>query len=287
MKELTIQVSYRRITYNKDMLLLLFPAPIVESLEGTNTYVYGAIDEKKKSLVGACILSISDKISKAAILHYCAVSDKFARSGIGSALLDTAAKNLRSIGVMYMIYREINDNPAPLINSFRFATHNEFLPGAVQEKLLYYNTSDISSNSSFIGKKGALKNIVKIENPRDDRVQKFNDNQENSFYKIKRKDYAPQFSGFYVEDNNIMGACKALIDENKVIINDVFISPSLLDITAYEMLLANSIITAAEDANIEEVCIQAVGDERIIEVKRLLGEPEKEVPALELIRYLK
>lgn len=287
MKEMTTQVSYRRITYNKDMLLMLFPAPIVESLEGTNTYVYGAIDEKKKSLVGACILSISDKISKAAILHYCAVSDKFGRSGIGSALLDTAAKNLKSIGVMYMIYREINEDQAPLINSFRFATHNSFLPGAVQEQLMYYNTSEITSNSSFIEKKNALKNIVKIEDPRDDRVRVFNEKQENSFFKIKRKDYAPQFSGFYVENNKIMGACKALIDENKVIINDIFISPSLLDITAYEMLLANSIINATEDANIDQVCIQAVGDERIIEVKRLLGEPDKELPALELIRYLR
>ena len=140
MKSMSTQVSYRRITYNKDMLLMLFPSPIVESLEGTNTYVYGAIDEKKKSLVGACILSISDKIPRAAILHYCAVSEKFTRGGIGSSLLDTAAKNLKSIGVSYMIYREINEKPEPLINSFRFATHNEFLPGAVQEQLMYYNT---------------------------------------------------------------------------------------------------------------------------------------------------
>ena len=119
MKAMSTQVSYRRITYNKDMLLMLFPAPIVESLQGTNTFVYGAIDGKKQSLVGACILSISEKIPKAAILHYCAVSEKFARGGIGSSLLDTAAKNLKSIGVSYMIYREISDRPEPLINSFK------------------------------------------------------------------------------------------------------------------------------------------------------------------------
>ena len=285
-KATDIQVSYKRITANKDMLLMLFPASVIESLENVNTYVFGAIENGRKSLVGACILSISEKISKAAILHYCAVSSKYCRSGIGSGLLDIAAKNLKNIGVQYLIYREINEEPTELINSFRFGTNNSFIPGAVQEQLMYYKTEDILNNHGFLAKKNGLRNVVKINDPRDDRIQKFNEKDGHGFFTIKRKDYAPEFSGFYVENDRIMGACKALLDEDKVIINDVFISPALLDMVAYEMLLENSVISAAEDENIREVCIQAVGEERIVEIKRLLGEPGKEVPALELIRYL-
>ncbi|MBQ7615125.1 MAG: GNAT family N-acetyltransferase [Butyrivibrio sp.] len=285
-KNSDIQVSYRRITANKDMLAMLFPSAILDALNDTKTYVYGAIEAKRRSLVGACILSISEKIPKAAIIHYCAVSDRYMRNGIGSGLVDTAAKNLKTIGIDYLIYREVNQRHEPLLNSYRFATHNNFVPGAVQEHILYYKLEDLSSNQKLLSMKGCLRNIEKIEDTRDERVTRFNKSGTNGFYTIRRNDYAPKYSGFYMEKGNIKGSCKVFVDDDTVIINDIFMAPDLTDLNAYEMLLYNSVLSIIVDSDIEELCIQAVGDEKIQEVKRLLGEPANELPALELIRYL-
>lgn len=281
-----IQVSYRRITANKDMLAMLFPSGILDALSNTNTYVYGAIESQRRSLVGACILSISEKIPKAAIIHYCAVSDRYMRNGIGSGLVETAAKNLKTIGINYLIYREVNQRQEPLLNSYRFATHNEFMPGAVQEHILYYKIADLSSNQKLLAMKGKLRNIEQIEDSKDERITRFNKNSNNGFYSIRRNDYVPKFSGFYVEKGNIKGSCKVFVDKDTVIINDIFMAPDLTDLEAYEMLLYNSVLSIILGADIEEVCIQAVGEDKIQEVKRLLGDPVNELPALELIRYL-
>ncbi|MBO4898788.1 MAG: GNAT family N-acetyltransferase [Lachnospiraceae bacterium] len=277
---------HKRIACSEELLNSFFPEKIAATVEDKKPFVYGAVDEESGDLVGACLFTVADNRTKTAIMHYCIVKDGFRREDIGSALVETAMKSLSKAGIKYVVYREISDNSLSLLESLRFATACDFLPGTGEEWLLYYSTSKLLSRLSVLEKNCVSQKIDKVKNTKDERVYSFNRETTDSLFRINAADFDPKLSNFYVEDGKIMAACLVRNETKQALINDIYISPRVNDINAYTSLMCSCVMTILRDPNIAEICIQAVGIERLQEIRRLLGDEREGYQAIDMVRYL-
>ncbi len=282
-------VICKRIAPVGDILIKLFPTGIIENLDKNNTYLFGAIDSSSRSLRGGCAFSLSNEIQGGAILHYVNVDQNARKQGIASKLLESSFKSLKAAGVKCVIYREASEVPIKLVLSYNFATNLGFIPITQDEKILFYNVETVLSGKfamKMMNKMDSLKNVVRIEDYMDKRILRFNEVETHGYYRLDKGSFDTGLSGFYIKDDQIIGALKVVRQEKVLVLTDVFIENEYDNEDIYNSLMQYVLILAIQDAKTERIVIQPEGDERSLRIKSILGNPDEELPAIELIKFL-
>ncbi|WP_029322116.1 GNAT family N-acetyltransferase [Butyrivibrio sp. AE3004] len=282
-------VVCKKIAPVGEVLVKVFPTEIIDSVGEEDAHFFGAIDTATRALRGGGVFSVSDEIEGAALLHYINVAESYRNEGVGSKLLDYSLKSMKSAGTKYVLYRETADNPINLIISYNFATDNGFIPIVENEKILSYKMETILGGKfamKMMGKKDSLNNIIGIDDPKDNRIIKFNEDNSDVFYKLEKGNYDPCYSGFYVKDDKIVGALRGVLRDKTVILGDVYLETGYESDDIYTSLLEYVLILLTQDVRVENIVIQVTGEKRRSIINSLLGEPDAERNAIELVRYL-
>ncbi len=278
--------SVKRIASDRETVGMLFPDWLADVLSDEKAYVYAADDNKNSLTAGAGIFTLSGREKNLAIIHYCSVLGAYRNMGLGSMIVESMIKALKKNGIEYVIYRELSGDHVRLLDSYRFAVKNSFKPVISNGYLMYYDADRLALKlSSKLYPKDAKSPEV-INDAKDQRIAEYNKNAQNPFLKIRPGSYDPGLSVFYSKEGSIMGFCPARKNGERAIVDDIYISPSISDPEIYERLLTGSLTLVVMDAVARDICIQAVNEEKLGTIRKILGKERELYPMIELIRRL-
>ncbi|MBE5826569.1 MAG: GNAT family N-acetyltransferase [Butyrivibrio sp.] len=257
-------------------------------LKGQNTCAYGIERTADNKLMGLVIYTLSEDLPGAVKLENLMIYEEFRGNGYGKELLNRSLESLKKAGVKYVIYREVSENAAELLESYNYAAANDFIPMVIDEKVLYYGIERLLSGkfSRLVPKmRDSLEKVVRLAGPGDECIVRLNERDDIGLFMI-RSSFDEQLSVFYLENNEVIGAAKAYREGKKVIVNNFFLDPSCDKREVFTALAVKFGISVTVDQDIEEVVFQSVGDDRYDELINLFGEADREYPAIEMVLYL-
>lgn len=282
-------VQVKRVSLPEDILARLFTMEKAKKLTRKGVYTYGLLQTEKNNLMGGCVFSFSDEIPMAVCLEELFVNEDYRGNRYGEKLLETATKELKKIGIKYILYKKAAEDADEVLDSFNYAIKNDFVPYVIDEKILYYDIVNLLGKN-FENKEMDIEKdfdrVCRFMDLSGEEVIRFNEKKDHGFYEIRLKTFDEKLTHFYMNKGEIEGVAKAVRDGTKAILNNIYLKPAYDRIEAFTALFLKFVMAAARDESIELVVIQTVGNERNEAVKKILGRPHAEYPATELVKYL-